>query len=117
MRPIRHALLALLLAATAACTTATVPPPPTPALLRVAVTDLTEPLFYDLAAAYAQANPAVALAPHLARDAGLPAMLAAGQAELALTTAADPQLFATPLGYIPIRLAAHPDNPLASLSL
>ena len=46
-----------------ACATATVPPPPTPALLRVAVTDLTEPLLLDLAAAYAEANPAVALAP------------------------------------------------------
>ena len=117
MRPFRLNLLPLLLAAAAACATATVPPQPTPALLRVAVTDLTEPLLLDLAAAYAQANPAVALAPSLAREADLAGRLQSGQADLALTTAPDPQLFATPLGYIAIRLAAHPSNPLDRLSL
>jgi phosphate transport system substrate-binding protein len=117
MRPFRHSLLALLLAVTAACATATVPPQPTPALLRVAVTDLTEPLILDLAAAYSQANPAVALAPTVAREAGLAGRLQSGQADLALTTAPNPQFFATPLGYIAIRLVAHPSNPLDKLTL
>jgi phosphate transport system substrate-binding protein len=86
-------------------------------LLRVAVTDLTEPLLLDLAAAYAQANPAVALAPSLAREADLAGRLQSGQADLALTTAPNPQLFATPLGYIAIRLVAHPSNPLDRLTV
>jgi hypothetical protein len=86
-------------------------------LLRVAVTDLTEPLLLDLAAAYAQANPAVALAPSLAREADLVGRLQSGQADLALTTAPNPQLFATPLGYIAIRLVAHPSNPLDRLTV
>jgi phosphate transport system substrate-binding protein len=120
MRPFRYFLLPLILAAlaaTAACATATVPPPPTPALLRVAVTDLTEPLLLDLAAAYAEANPRVSLAPSLAREADLAARLQSGRSDLALTTSPDPQLFATPLGYVPIRLVAHPSNPLETLSL
>jgi phosphate transport system substrate-binding protein len=116
MRPLYRFLL-LLIAAVPACATATVPPPPTPALLRVAVTDLTEPLLLDLAADYAQANPAVALAPSLAREADLAGRLQSGQADLALTTAPDPQLFATPLGYVAFRLVAHPSNPLDRLTL
>jgi ABC-type phosphate transport system substrate-binding protein len=120
MRPFRLLLLTLAAFVTTlggGCSTATVPPPPTPALLRVAVTDLTEPLLLDLAAAYAAAQPMVALAPRPAREAELAGLLQAGEVDLALTTAPDPQLFATPLGYIPFRLVVHPSNDLDTLSL
>src|SRR5205823_7553249 len=91
----------LLLASLTACTSPTLTPRPTPALVRVAVTDITQPLLLDLAAAYATVNPDVVVAPSLAPQPGLAAQLAAGQADLALTTAPDPKLFATPVGYVP----------------
>ena len=115
---LRIILLPFLLAGLAVgCASPTVAPPPTPALLRVAVTDLTEPLLLDLAAAYASVNPAVALAPSLAPPAALAGLLQSGQADLALTTAPDPALFATPLGYVPVRLVVHPSNTLETISL
>ena len=106
-----------MLALLAACTSPTLTPRPTPALVRVAVTDLTQPLLLDLAAAYATVNPDVVVAPGLAPQPNLPAQLAAGQADLMLTTAPDPSLFATPIGYVPFQFVVHPSNPLAALTL
>jgi ABC-type phosphate transport system substrate-binding protein len=108
------ALLILL----SSCTSPTLTPRPTPALVRVAVTDLTQPLLLDLAAAYATVNPDVVVAPSFTPEAALAAQLAAGQADLALTTAApDPRQFATPLGYVPFQFVVHPSNPLSALTL
>ena len=107
----------LLAVLAAACASPTLTPRPTPALVRVAVTDVTEPLLLDLAAAYARVNPDVVVAPSLAPEAGLSAQLAAGQADLAFTTAPDPKLFATPIGYVPFGFVVHPTNPLARLTL
>ena len=106
-----------LLVSLAACTSPTLTPRPTPALVRVAVTDLTQPLLLDLAAAYANVNPDVIVAPSPAPEAALSAQLAAGQADLALTTRPDPRLFATPLGYVPFQFVVHPANPLSALTL
>jgi phosphate transport system substrate-binding protein len=110
-------LTGLLLSLLTACTSPTLTPRPTPALVRVAVTDVTQPLLLDLAAAYATVNPDVVVAPGLAPEAALAGQLAGGQTDLALTTAPDPKLFATPLGYVPFQLVVHPANPLAALTL
>jgi len=110
-------LLPALLALTAACASPTLAPRPTPALVRVAVTDLTQPLLLDLAAAYATINPDVVIAPTLAPPDDLGGMLASSQSDLDLTTAADSRLFATPIGYVPFTVVVHPGNPLAQLSL
>jgi phosphate transport system substrate-binding protein len=99
----------------AACAQAAPTAPPTPALVRLLVTDLTEPLGWDLALAYGDANPAVVVAPQLVPAGGVAAALAAGQAELALTFDPDAALFATPVGYLPWTLVAHPGNPLEAL--
>jgi ABC-type phosphate transport system substrate-binding protein len=107
----------LLLALLTACTSPTLTPRPTPALVRVAVTDLTQPLLLDLAAAYAGVNPDVVVAPSPAPQAGLADQLVAGQADLALTTAPNPQLFATPIGFVPFEFVVHTSNPLAHLTL
>jgi ABC-type phosphate transport system substrate-binding protein len=110
-------VFSLLLSLLPSCTSPTLTPRPTPALVRVAVTDLTQPLLLDLAAAYATVNPDVVVAPSLAPEAGLAAQLAGGQADLSLTTSPDPKLFATPLGYVPFQFVVHPSNPLAALTL
>jgi ABC-type phosphate transport system substrate-binding protein len=107
----------LLLTICASCATPTFAPRPTPALVRVAVTDLTQPLLFDLAAAYATANPDVVVAPSLAPEAGLSAQLSLGRADLAFTTAPDQKLFATPIGYVPFQIVVHSSNPLSQLSL
>lgn len=101
----------------AACAAPRPSPPPTPALVRLLVTDLTEPLGWDLALAYAEANPAVVVAPLLAPAGSLAAELAAGRADLALTADPDPALFATPVAYLPWTVVVHPGNPLAALDL
>jgi phosphate transport system substrate-binding protein len=116
-RPSLNVFAGLLLALCAACASPTLAPRPTPALVRVAATDVTEPLLLDLAAAYARVNPDVVVAPNLAPEAALAAQLAAGQADLALTTAPDPSLFATPIGYVPFVFVVHPNNPLTALTL
>ena len=85
--------------------------------MRVTATDLTWPLLLDLSTAYAGVNPNVAVAPSQATDAALPGMLAAGQTDLALTTAPDPKLFATPIGYVPLQVVVHPSNPLTTVSV
>jgi phosphate transport system substrate-binding protein len=85
--------------------------------VRVTATDVTWPLLLDLSAAYASVNPNVAVAPSLAREAALAGMLGAGQTDLGLTSAPDPKLFATPIGYVPIQVVVHPSNPLTMLSL
>ncbi len=110
-------LTSLLLSLCSACASPTLTPRPTPALVRVAVTDVTQPLLLDLAAAYATANPDVVVAPSLAPPDALSGQLSGGQADLALTTAPDPRLFATPLGYVPFQVVVHPANPLTRLSL
>jgi phosphate transport system substrate-binding protein len=99
----------------AACAQAPPTAPPTPALVRLLVTDLTEPLGWDLALAYGDANPAVVVAPQLAPAGSVAADLAAGQAELALTVDPDAALFATPVGYLPWAVVVHPGNPLETL--
>jgi len=100
------------------CTSPTLTPRPTPALVRVAVTDITQPLLLDLAAAYATVNPDVVVVPSLEPQAALATQLTTGQADLALTTAApDPNLFATPLGYVRFEFVVHPNNPLSALTL
>jgi ABC-type phosphate transport system substrate-binding protein len=106
--------VALLLAG---CAQASPTPPPTPALVRVLATDLTEPLAWDLALAYAANNPAVVVAPALAAAGGLAAELEAGQAELALTVTPDPALFGTPVGYVPLSVVVNPANALETLPL
>jgi phosphate transport system substrate-binding protein len=110
-------LTALLLTLCASCTSPTLIPRPTPALVRVTATDLTWPLLLDLSAAYGTVNLNVAVAPSRALDAALAGMLAAGQTDLALTTAPDPKLFATPIGYLPFQVVVHPSNTLTMLSL
>ncbi len=100
-----------------ACASPTLTPRPTPALVRVAVTDITEPLLLDLAAAYARVNPDVVVAPSLAPQSALAAQLVAAQADLAFTIAPDPTLFATPIGYVPFEFVVRPGNPLKSISL
>ena len=107
----------MLLALLSACASPTLTPRPTPALVRVAVTDVTEPLLLDLAAAYARVNPDVVVAPSPAPQSALSAQLAAAQVDLAFTTVPDPKLFATPIGYVPFEFVVHPNNPLHSLSL
>lgn len=109
-------LISLLLVLCSACGAPTLTPRPTPALVRVAVTDVTEPLLLDLAAAYATVNPDVVVAPSLAPAAALSGQLVGGQADLAITTAPDPKLFATPVGYVPFQIIIHPSNPLRQLS-
>jgi phosphate transport system substrate-binding protein len=112
-----HPLAIFLFAFLTSCSSPTLAPRPTPALIRVAVTDLTQPLLLDLSATYALANPDVVVAPSLAPEANLSSLLSAGQADLALTTSPDPKLFATPIGYVPFQVVTHPSNPLTQLSL
>ena len=84
----------LLLAA--ACAAPAPTPPPTPALVRLLVTDLTEPLGWDLALAYAKAQPSVVVVPQLAPAGNLAAELIAGRAEfstLPLATTASTTAF------------------------
>jgi phosphate transport system substrate-binding protein len=100
-----------------ACASPTLPPRPTPALVRVAVDDLTQLLLLDLAAAYANVNPTVVVAPDLRSPQALTATLATGQDDLALTIAPDHSLFATPLGYLPFVVVVHPSNGVTSLSV
>jgi ABC-type phosphate transport system substrate-binding protein len=99
------------------CTSPTLTPRPTPALVRVAVSDVTQPLLLDLAASYAAANPDVVVAPSLAPEAALPAQLASGEADLTLTIAPDPKLFATPIGQVPFQFVVHPKNEVTGLTL
>ncbi len=101
----------------AACAAPPPLPPPTPALIRLLATDLTEPLAYDLALAYADVNPNVLVNPALDTPGRLAAELRAGRADLALTITPDPALFGTPVGNLPLHLVVHPDNPIASLTV
>jgi ABC-type phosphate transport system substrate-binding protein len=115
--PSLAAIAGLLLALLSACASPTLAPRPTPALVRVAVTEITEPLLLDLAAAYARVNPDVVVAPSPVPQASLDAQLASGQADLALTTAPDPKRFATPLAYVPFEFVVHPSNSLKSITV
>ncbi len=109
--------VSLLLSVLVGCAQPAPTPPPTPALVRVLATDLTEPLAFDLALAYAANNPAVVVAPALAEAGTLAGALGVGQADLALTVTPDAALFGTPLGYVPLTLVVNPANPLATLTL
>jgi phosphate transport system substrate-binding protein len=113
---IRNTSCWLILLLAAACAVPAPTPPPTPALVRLLVTDLTEPLGWDLALAYAKAHPAVAVVPQLAPAGNLAAELIAGRAELALTADPDPALFASPVAYLPWAVVVHPGNPLSVVS-
>jgi ABC-type phosphate transport system substrate-binding protein len=113
----RLLLFSLLLALLTSCTSPTLTPRPTPALVRVAASDVTQPLLLDLSAAYAAVNPAVVVAPSLAPEASLSGLLSAGQVDLAFSTAPNPKLFATPIGYVPFQVVVNPNNPLKGLSL
>jgi phosphate transport system substrate-binding protein len=93
-----------------------VPAASTPTTLHVEVTDLTAPLFFDLAAAYADVRPDVSLASTMASPAALTANLDAGRADLGLLVSADPDQFATPLGYVTFVVVVHPTNPISDLS-
>jgi ABC-type phosphate transport system substrate-binding protein len=104
--------------AAAACASATPPTPPTPAALQVLVTDLTEPLAFDLAAGYAAARPFVAVVPLLAPAAGQGDALAAGQAELGLAIEGSAQagVFTTPIGYVRLVVVVNPANSVSALT-
>lgn len=93
----------------------TLPPPPTPAAVRVLATDLTTPLLLDLAEAYAAAQNNVAVVPVLSAEAVSEA-LAAGEADLALTTQPPAGLYATPLAYAEVAVVVHAANPVGALS-
>lgn len=80
------------------------------------MTDLTAPLFFDLAAAYAEVRPNVSLAATVVSPATMFSDLGARRADLGLVVAADPDLFATPLGYVSFAVVVHPTNPIADLS-
>jgi phosphate transport system substrate-binding protein len=94
----------------------TIPPPPTPVAVRVLATDLTEPLLLDLAAAYARVSPSVAVVPGRALAPGAGAALAAGEADLALTSMPATGFFATPLAYARLAVVVHPANAVNALS-
>jgi ABC-type phosphate transport system substrate-binding protein len=85
--------------------------------VRLLATDLTEPLAYDLALAYADVNPNVLVNPSLDTPDRLAAELRAGRAELALTITPDPALFGTPVGNLPLHIVTHPDSPIPSLTV
>ncbi len=91
-------------------------PSPTPIVLRVAATDLTSPLLFDLAAAYGEARPEVALLPAVAPLSTLNADLVAGRADLGLVVTRDPGGFATPIGYLTFAVVVNPANPMTRLS-
>jgi phosphate transport system substrate-binding protein len=58
----------------------------------------------------------VAVVPSRALASGAGAALAAGEADLAFTTAPDTGFFATPLGYARLAIVVHPDNGVNALS-
>jgi hypothetical protein len=118
LRRLRSLLLSIIgLVLCAACASPSPTPPVTPALVRLLATDLTEPLAFDLALAYAEVNPNVLVSPALETPDRLASELSAGRAELALTLTPDPALFGTPVGHLPLHLVVHPGNPVTSLTL
>ncbi len=97
--------------ALAACTT------PTPVVVRLAATDLAQPLAADLAAAYRKVQPDVLVVPSVAPLVTVAGDLAAGAADLALIGQPSPDQFATPLAYVSFNVVVNPANPLASLTV
>jgi len=91
-------------------------PPPMPVALRVAATDLASPLLADLAQAYAAAQPQTSLLAAITPLSSVPGDLAAGRADLALTTTYSTDQFATPIGYVTLVVVVNPANPLGQLS-
>lgn len=82
----------------------------------MAATDLTAPLLMDLAAAYADAAPAVSLVSDVASPSAIAADLDAGRIDLGLVVSHNPDQFATPLGYVLFVVVVHPDNPVGELT-
>ncbi len=85
----------------------------------VLATDLTEPLVLDLAAGYAHdgaGRAPVVVAPVRAVAGSHTAALAAGRAELGLSLSPDPALYATPLGYVRLRVVVQPANTRVELT-
>ena len=91
-------------------------PTPAPVSLHVAATDLAAPLLADLAQSYAAARPQTPLLAVTAPLSTLAGDLAAGRADLALTTTNAPDQFATPLGSVVLIIIVNPANPLSQLS-
>ena len=109
-------LVLLVCLALTGCAPAQTPtPPPTPALTRVAASDLSGPLLFALNREYAAVNPGVVVAPAVLPASLLAEALAEGEADLALMIDTDPALPAWPLGYVTLAVVAHPDNPLEAL--
>lgn len=108
-------LAGLLMAALAACAAPT--PEPTPVTFTLAATELAAPLAQDLADAYRAAEPGRLPVVTVVPQSALAAELAAGRADLAFTASPAAGQFATPLGYAPLAVVVHRDNPLAGLSL
>jgi phosphate transport system substrate-binding protein len=114
-RRLAHVLAVMALAACAAPT-----PEPTPVTFTIAATELAAPLAQDLADAYRAAAPGSLPIVTITPQTALAAELAAGRADLAFTAqplGAEAGQFATPLGYAPLAVIIHRDNPLAVLSL
>jgi len=97
----------------AACTT----PTPTPASpIRLAATDLAEPLLADLVTAYQAAHPEAAFITDFVPLSTLNAELSAGRWDAGLTSVSATAPFATPIGYAPFTVVVHPSNSITSLS-
>jgi phosphate transport system substrate-binding protein len=100
----------------AACSPQPLPAPPaTPAIVRVAASDLTGPLLFELNREYAGANAEAVVAPRVLPAALLAQALQAGEAELALMVEPPEGLFATPVAYVRLAVVAHPSNPVREL--
>ncbi len=112
-RRARFGLIALSLIGLAACASGPATPLPTPQLLRIAATDLAAPRLLELVAAYT--DPSVAPFVVVLPQSALRAELETGRAAIALTTQAEPDIFATPLGHVRLAVIAHPANPAAEL--
>jgi hypothetical protein len=106
----------LLLAWAWACATPTPTALPTPTAVRVLVTDLTEPLGWELARGWAQAQNNAVAVPLLVPEAEVAAQLAAGPAELALVITPPDGLFVTPVGEVVLEVVVHPANSVGTLS-
>lgn len=89
---------------------------PTPTAVRLLVTELTEPLGWELARGFATAQNDALVVPVLVPEADVAPALAAGRAELALTTEVPEGLFATPVGEITLQVVVHPANPAGPLA-
>ncbi len=93
------------------------PPPPTVSPIRIAATDLAAPVLFAWVDGYAAAAPAVSVLPSVAPLPTVYADLTTGKTDLALAATRDPNLFATPAGYITLTVVVNAANPVISLSV